>query len=254
MHNETRLCPPGWSRHSISDPSQLGGPFRDSNLPDAYKPRFIYKHDSVLDREFLYPLPIEERRQDSSPAMIFAPYITCRTKKAGLFVHEFIVGVCDRRFLHVALRDQQGSWAGSLQTNEGLDTLPPECVIHVPNHWAWQSPGSDETDAFQGVSTPPSPKPLELVDSPKPLDLVEISTGYCPLRHDTLDTMPPPPLGTPMSKCEEAQLKVKWDINEFYNVLWVEWVDGVAYRKGVGKVWKGAWESLEREDIDLVLG
>jgi len=134
MHNETRLCPPGWSRHSISDSSQLGGPFRDSNLPDAYKPRFIYKHDSVPDREFLYPLPIEGRRQDSSPAMIFAPYITCRTKKAGLFVHEFIVGVCDRRFLHVALRDQQGSWAGSLQTNEGLDTLPPECVIHVPNH------------------------------------------------------------------------------------------------------------------------
>lgn len=49
-------------------------------------------------------------------------------------------------------------------------------------------------------------------------------------------------------------MKVKWDISEFYNVLWVEWVDGVAYRKGVGKVWKGAWESLEREDIELVLG
>jgi len=57
-----------------------------------------------------------------------------------------------------------------------------------------------------------------------------------------------------MSKYLEGQLKVKWDISEFYNVLWVEWVDGVAYRKGVGKVWKGAWESLEREDIELVLG
>ncbi|KAM7188008.1 Heterokaryon incompatibility protein (HET) domain containing protein [Naviculisporaceae sp. PSN 640] len=41
---------------------------------------------------------------------------------------------------------------------------------------------------------------------------------------------------------------------EFYNILWVQWVDGVAYRKGLGKVRKHAWDSLEKQEIDLVLG
>ncbi|KAK7985701.1 HET-domain-containing protein [Apiospora saccharicola] len=41
---------------------------------------------------------------------------------------------------------------------------------------------------------------------------------------------------------------------EFYNVLWVEWEDGIAYRKGIGRVERSAWERLEKEDISLVLG
>ncbi|KAK8050920.1 hypothetical protein PG993_002305 [Apiospora rasikravindrae] len=41
---------------------------------------------------------------------------------------------------------------------------------------------------------------------------------------------------------------------ESYGVLWVKWVDGVAYRKGVGDVHKRAWESHDLEDIDLILG
>jgi hypothetical protein len=41
---------------------------------------------------------------------------------------------------------------------------------------------------------------------------------------------------------------------EYYNVLWIEWDDGVAYRKAVGRVEKRVWESLSLESIDLVLG
>jgi hypothetical protein len=41
---------------------------------------------------------------------------------------------------------------------------------------------------------------------------------------------------------------------EFFNVLWIEWKDGIAYRKGVGKVLKDKWEALELEWIDVVLG
>lgn len=39
-----------------------------------------------------------------------------------------------------------------------------------------------------------------------------------------------------------------------YGVLCVEWVDGVAYRKGVGEIEKEAWESHDLEDVDLILG
>jgi hypothetical protein len=44
---------------------------------------------------------------------------------------------------------------------------------------------------------------------------------------------------------EEAQL---------YNVLWIEWIDGIAYRKGVGEVDREAWERQARDQVELILG
>jgi hypothetical protein len=41
---------------------------------------------------------------------------------------------------------------------------------------------------------------------------------------------------------------------EFYYVLWVEWVDGIAYRKGLGRILKKNWEEEDREEINLILG
>lgn len=39
-----------------------------------------------------------------------------------------------------------------------------------------------------------------------------------------------------------------------YNVLWIEWQDGIAYRKAAGAACKRCWDKLEPEDVDLVLG
>jgi len=44
------------------------------------------------------------------------------------------------------------------------------------------------------------------------------------------------------------------DLYKFYNVLWIEWNDGIAYRKALGMVWKEAWERQDLEEIDVVLG
>lgn len=41
---------------------------------------------------------------------------------------------------------------------------------------------------------------------------------------------------------------------EEYTVLWVEWIDGVAYRLACGHVDKAAWEGLALEDVSLILG
>lgn len=42
---------------------------------------------------------------------------------------------------------------------------------------------------------------------------------------------------------------------EWQNVLWVEWEDRIAYRKGIGRIMKSAWEALpDLEWFDLVLG
>lgn len=40
----------------------------------------------------------------------------------------------------------------------------------------------------------------------------------------------------------------------FYNVLWVEWENGIAYRKAVGKVSKEMWDNQAPVTIDVVLG
>jgi hypothetical protein len=39
-----------------------------------------------------------------------------------------------------------------------------------------------------------------------------------------------------------------------YNVLWFAWEDGIAYRREVGKIWEGAWDSAETGEVDVWLG
>ncbi|CAG8955756.1 hypothetical protein HYFRA_00011623 [Hymenoscyphus fraxineus] len=41
---------------------------------------------------------------------------------------------------------------------------------------------------------------------------------------------------------------------EFYYVLWIGWEGKVAYRRGLGRVSKEAWDSQATDEIDLVLG
>jgi hypothetical protein len=49
------------------------------------------------------------------------------------------------------------------------------------------------------------------------------------------------------------ELKGK-ELYEFYNVLWIEWEDGIAYRKTLGRVMKEAWERQDLEEADILLG
>lgn len=44
------------------------------------------------------------------------------------------------------------------------------------------------------------------------------------------------------------------ELYTFYNILWAECQDVIAYRKGVGRVKKDTWKGLDSQDIDLVLG
>ena len=40
----------------------------------------------------------------------------------------------------------------------------------------------------------------------------------------------------------------------FYNVMCIEWENGIAYRRAVGTVYKEMWERQALEDINVVLG
>lgn len=41
---------------------------------------------------------------------------------------------------------------------------------------------------------------------------------------------------------------------ECYNVLWIEWEDGIAYRVALGRIFKDYWDKAEKEKIDVRLG
>lgn len=41
---------------------------------------------------------------------------------------------------------------------------------------------------------------------------------------------------------------------EFYFILWIGWVDGIAYRRGIGRVLKRVWEKMELEEVEILLG
>jgi hypothetical protein len=41
---------------------------------------------------------------------------------------------------------------------------------------------------------------------------------------------------------------------EFVNVLWIEWIDGIAYRKALGRVRKNVWRKEAKQKIQLTLG
>jgi hypothetical protein len=40
---------------------------------------------------------------------------------------------------------------------------------------------------------------------------------------------------------------------EFFNVLWVKWVEGVAYCKAIGRVQKDVWESEARDETEVIV-
>ncbi|PMD14869.1 hypothetical protein NA56DRAFT_754519 [Hyaloscypha hepaticicola] len=55
------------------------------------------------------------------------------------------------------------------------------------------------------------------------------------------------PLGNDFNVCVQQRIGL-------YHVLWIEWEDGIAYRRGLGRVLKEAWDRMATDEIDLVLG
>jgi hypothetical protein len=74
----------------------------------------------------------------------------------------------------------------------------------------------------------------------QPVELIEISCGS--VRDGKSDEL----YGIPCPQQTEMLL--------FYHVMWIEWEDGVAYRKGLGSVLKEAWKAQDLEEISLVSG
>lgn len=75
------------------------------------------------------------------------------------------------------------------------------------------------------------------LDGGNSLELVSISRGYY---HNK---------ATPasMAEWELEERPNSSGLYEWYNVLWIGWEDGIAYRKGFGRVYKEVWEAQDLE-------
>ena len=52
---------------------------------------------------------------------------------------------------------------------------------------------------------------------------------------------------------EQKRYTYPHTVTESYQVLWVEWVDGVASRLASGHVGKADWEDSDLEDVSVIL-
>ncbi|PMD47217.1 HET-domain-containing protein [Hyaloscypha variabilis F] len=76
-------------------------------------------------------------------------------------------------------------------------------------------------------------------------ELVAISRGYC---HNKA------PMPHELDEWNSEERPKYSELYEWYNVLWIAWENGIAYRKGLGRVQREIWEAQPVEWIDLILG
>ncbi|KAK3319540.1 heterokaryon incompatibility protein-domain-containing protein [Cercophora scortea] len=83
--------------------------------------------------------------------------------------------------------------------------------------------------------------------------LIELSSGSVGLGNRA-DDLPDHPLADVFDEWSLPGWVRKDGLYEFYNVMWVEWRDGVAFRLAVGRVEKQSWEETAVEEMDVTIG
>jgi hypothetical protein len=150
-----------------------------------------------------------------SPCLISARYLFCRATRA-----------------HFKSSQWRGSGLGEIRQNlPELSTLLQDNDGYLVGHLNLNL-------GLMGFSEPPNNTKYELVAISSGAVTLSAAVEYklyvweTPLRKRT------PPV----------------DVVDIYHVLWIEWTNGIAYRKGSGRVLKEAWDREATEEIDLILG
>lgn len=195
---------------------QSGAP-SDELLPSC---RYQYKGRGL----FRYPVVGSE--DNTASTNLYASFLSCRCNRARMLLAltEPVVNTIQAsnalnltNFHHVY--EKSGAWAGILQILE----LPGTII---------------DSQIYGSIMAE--------------IELVAISSAWA---YENDNTEHDPEIGLfilPEYFCSKRKRR-GWRY-EFYNVFWIEWDSGVAYRRGLGRVDKEIWESLGHDNINLVLG
>lgn len=195
-----------------------------------------YRHKSVDGLEAAsYPLPVGK-----PPIPLQNPdlkYLYFRSSRAYFFMGDMLERYQENRPVSCAsvlLLDKQCDIAGFLRLNatEIPDRQPGRCELVAV------STGQAHIRSYT------MPLILDEISNPECLNrIAEVHGGSKDFPKDSreLDT-------------EEQYLRNFIGVYPWYNVLWIEWVDGIAYRKALGRVFKEVWEAQDLEEVNVILG
>jgi Heterokaryon incompatibility protein (HET) len=230
LHSSMEEPPHGWSRHPISK-SKVESHF--DRMPPDWRDCisfYIYRHHLDPKAEFWHPIPLPK-----SGEPVFdntASFLSCRSRRAWLLGGHPIKDSFQRT--RIPLRNDIRVMVGTMSVNSSCN----------------ESFDSDSDSDHEGpLESKYAVVPCEL------LELVEIAHGY--YYYDKYKTVPWGKLPPRQHTTEEAQYELgigEATKCEIYHVMWIEWKNNIAYRKGVGQVYKEDWEAQELEWIHLMLG
>ncbi|KAF5678622.1 hypothetical protein FHETE_1174 [Fusarium heterosporum] len=210
-----------WTRHDF-DIAIHGDAVEKVALPFGFSGRYVYEHVNLPNKYFWWPLPPSEPLESPSYTNQ-TPFITSQVKRAWIrAVREVGYNMDVTMDTHLRLLDKNGKSCGWLQFQN-----------------------NDELDAFS------EPEIQEgLSQNLEHLGMEEVRVKHVLGDNGLLELV-----AICLCKfCDIQKMGHEIQYNEFYGVLWVDWSDGIAYRKGCGYVKKEIWEEQDLEDIDIVLG
>ena len=224
QHNGLEPVPAGWARKLLDlwdiDPNTQS---RNQGRP-GFDNRVTYTRKSLPGFRFAYPIPMGNAAGEP----------TTNTSRTRMTTERFLSGVVNRVFLYIHSSEYRSSYLGKplpvysemgqhvgVLRSTGVDNfnrllgLPTFGLGRFP-HFSFEANRTE--DAF-----------VEKVEARVEVIALSKNAGL-------YNNLP------------------EFRSDEFYNVMWIEWTDGVAYRKGIGRVVTEFWEQLQPESIDLILG
>ena len=221
--DEAATLPTGWRREAYD--IETGSHLRDSYTRHHFPrdiPKYCYKHSTFRDESQLhwYPVPTLEPHSDY-PLQPQTAFLFAQTSRAFLYA---------------------GKVFGLEEKVEWLDRIGPDRIQLLDGGSQFvgilQLHNNDDMAEFEADTYPHRERIVELVATCK---------GYTGKIFDIK-------LAKALAK-ETGKESWATQLKDCYYVLWIEWKDGVAYRRGSGAVTVEAWETQMEEDlVDLILG
>lgn len=236
QHNDLEPVPAGWARQLLDSWDIYPSPESRNQGRPGFDNRVMYTHKSLPGFRFAYPIPI--RSAAGEP--------TTSTSRTRMTTERFLSGVVNRVFLYIHSSDYI-SW----YLNQPLPVYS-EMGQHVG---VLQSTGDDDLIRLLGLPTsglgrfPPFSFEANRTEdafvekAEARVEVIALSKMYARWVSNL-----------PEFRSDGITRYHSDYYYEFYNVMWIEWTDGVAYRKGIGRVLTEFWEQLQSKSIDLILG
>jgi Heterokaryon incompatibility protein (HET) len=160
------------------------------------------------------------------------PYLHFRTERAWFTIDapEVTWAHNNRQYVFCSLKDEEGNYAGSITLNDVAERVSRANPVGLENYF-YPKPGQV-----------PSGERCELIALSRCKVLKSSALSY---RGPDLEEL---------YLRDRPQQNANSPYYSFYNVLWISWRDGIAYRNAWGRVIRHVWERIQREPVDVVLG